>query len=332
MTINPLKKKSLGNTSLEVTRLGLGCTSLGGMYEDMSEEQAVKVVHRSLSLGLNLFDTAPFYGSGKSEQRLGKALAEIPRDRFILATKVGRTLVPTLGKDRGKKIFVNPLPFQPIFDFSYDGIMRSFEESLTRLRCDRIDILHIHDPDDHYTEAIESAYPALEKLRSQGVIQAISVGMKQWEMLVRFAHEGDFDCFLLAGRYTLLDQSAMAELLPLCIKKNISVILGGTYNSGILATGAQPGAKYDYADAPLEILERVRQIEAVCDRYQVSLKAAASQFALAHPAVTAIIPGAATVEQVNENFSLLQQKIPDEFWAELQLKGLLRKDAPTPAG
>jgi len=208
--------------------------------------------------------------------------------------------------------------------------MRSFEESLTRLKSDRIDILHIHDPDDHYQEAIESAYPALEKLRSQGIIRAISVGMKQWEMLVRFAHEGDFDCFLLAGRYTLLDQSAMGELFPLCIKKNIGLILGGTYNSGILATGAQPGAKYDYADAPWEILERVRCIEAVCDRYQVSLKAAASQFALAHPAVTAIIPGAATLEQVNENFRLLQQKIPDDFWAELQVKGLISEDAPTP--
>jgi D-threo-aldose 1-dehydrogenase len=300
------------------------------MYEDMSEEQAFELVDRSLSLGLNLFDTAPFYGSGKSEERLGKALAEIPRDRFVLATKVGRTLIPTLGDDRGKKIFVNPLPFRPVFDFSYDGVMRSFEESLTRLKSDRIDILHIHDPDDHYQEAIESAYPALEKLRSQGIIRAISVGMKQWEMLVRFAHEGDFDCFLLAGRYTLLDQSAMGELFPLCIKKNIGLILGGTYNSGILATGAQPGAKYDYADAPWEILERVRCIEAVCDRYQVSLKAAASQFALAHPAVTAIIPGAATLEQVNENFRLLQQKIPDDFWAELQVKGLISEDAPTP--
>jgi len=328
--MNPLKKRSLGSTGLEVTPLGLGCTSLGGLYEDMSEVQAFEVVDRSLTLGLNLFDTAPFYGSGKSEERLGKALAEVPRDRFVIATKVGRILVPTSGEDRGKKIFVNPLPFRPVFDFSYDGVMRSFEESLTRLKIDRIDILHIHDPDDHYKEAIESAYPVLEKLRSEGVIRGISVGMKQWEMLVRFAHEGDFDCFLLAGRYTLLDQSAMEELFPLCMKKNISIILGGTYNSGILATGAAPGAKYDYAEAPVEILERVHHIEAVCDRYQVSLKAAASQFALAHPAVTAIIPGAATPEQVNENFSLLQQKIPKDFWTELQIKGLIREDAPTP--
>ncbi|AFZ28205.1 putative oxidoreductase, aryl-alcohol dehydrogenase like protein (plasmid) [Cylindrospermum stagnale PCC 7417] len=328
--MNPLQKTSLGSTGLEVTRLGLGCTSLGGMYEDISEEQAFELVHRSLSLGLNLFDTAPFYGSGKSEERLGKALAEIPRDQFVLATKVGRTLIPTLGDDRGKKIFVNPLPFRPVFDFSYDGVMRSFEESLTRLKSDRIDIVHIHDPDDHYQEAIESAYPALEKLRSQGVIRAISVGMKQWQMLVRFAHEGDFDCFLLAGRYTLLDQSAMSKLFPLCIKKNISVILGGTYNSGILATGVQSGAKYDYAEAPPEIVDRVRRIEAVCDHYQVSLKAAASQFALAHSAVTTIIPGAASVKQMNENFNLLQQNIPDDFWTELQAKKLINQDAPLP--
>jgi len=328
--MNPLQKRSLGSTGLEVTSLGLGCTSLGGLYTDMSVEQAVEVVDHSLALGLNLFDTAPFYGSGKSEERLGKALKKIPREDFILATKVGRTLVPTLGDDRGKKIFVNPLPYQPVFDFSYDGIMRSFTDSLTRLQTDRIDILHIHDPDDHYQQAIESAYPVLDALRSQGVIRAVSVGMKQWEMLVKFAHEGDFDCFLLAGRYTLLDQSAMLELFPLCIKKNISIILGGTYNSGILATGAHPGAKYDYNDASVEMLQRVRQIELVCDRHQVSLKAAACQFALAHPAVTAIIPGSATLKQVQENFNLLQQEIPDDFWTELQITGLIHPEAPVP--
>lgn len=328
--MNPLEKKSLGNTGLKVTSLGLGCTSLGGMYEDISEEQALEVVRRSFSLGLNLFDTAPFYGSGKSEERLGKVLTEYPRECFVLATKVGRILIPTQDEERGKKIFVNPLPFRPVFDFSYDGVMRSFEESLARLKVNRIDILHIHDPDEHYKEALKSAYPALEKLRSEGVIQGISVGMKQWKMLVRFAHEGDFDCFLLAGRYTLIDQSAANELFPLCLKKNIGIILGGTYNSGILATGARPGAKYDYTDAPLEILEKVSRIEAVCARHQVSLKAAASQFALAHPAVTAIIPSAGEPVFVEENVSLLQQKIPDDFWAELKDKSLISEDSPTP--
>jgi D-threo-aldose 1-dehydrogenase len=328
--MDPLKKRRLGKTTVEVTALGLGCTSLGGMYEDISDEQAVEVVHHSLSLGLNLFDTAPFYGSGKSEERLGRALAGIPREQFVLATKIGRTLIPAQGEDRGKKIFVNPNPFQPVFDFSYDGVMRSFEDSLARLKVEHIDVLHIHDPDEHYQEAIDSAYPTLEKLRSEGAIRAISVGMKQWEMLARFAQEGDFDCFLLAGRYTLLDQSAIHELFPLCLRKNISIILGGTYNSGILATGARPGAKYDYADAPPDILEKVSCIEAVCARHHVSLKAAASQFALAHPVVAAIIPGAGEPAFVEENFSLLQQRIPPDFWAELKGKGLLCESVPTP--
>jgi D-threo-aldose 1-dehydrogenase len=328
--MNPLEKKRLGKTALEVTSLGLGCTSLAGMYEDISEDQAVEVVYRSLELGLNLFDTAPFYGSGKSEERLGRALAGNPRNRFVLATKVGRTLIPTEGENYGKKIFINPLPFKPVFDFSYDGVMKSFEASLARLKVDRIDIVHIHDPDNYYQEAIESAYPALEKLRSEGAIQAISVGMKHWEMLARFAHEGNFDCFLLAGQYNLIDQSAIHELFSLCLKKSIGIILGGTYGSGILATGAKPGAKYDYVDAPPEILEKVSCIEAVCAYHNVSLKAAASQFSLSHPAVTAIIPGAGDPAFVEENFNLLQQEIPADFWIELKNKGLLCENAYIP--
>src|SRR6185503_7986475 len=201
--------------------------------------------------------------------------------------------------------------------------MRSVEASLKRLQTDRIDILHIHDPDNHYEQALHGAYPALDKLRSQGVIRAVSAGMNQSEMLARFAREGDFDCFLLAGRYSLLDQGALDELFPLCEQKNIGVMLGGTYNSGILAKKLQPGAKYDYADAPTEILERARRMQEVASRYKVSLKAAASQFALAHPVVTTIIPGTRVPDRVDENLNTVREAIPADFWAELKAEKLI---------
>ena len=330
--MNPIEKKVLGSTGIEVTRLGLGCASLGGLYGDIPEQQAFEVVQRSLDLGMNLFDTAPLYGSGKSEVRLGKALAGVPRDRYVLATKVGRVLVPEEvgGEDDRQSIFGDLPPFQPVFDFSYDGIMRSFEDSLKRLNVDRIDILHIHDPDNHYDEAIQKACLALHKLRSDGVIHGVSAGMNQWEMLANFAREGDFDCFLLAGRYSLLEQEALNELFPLCLEKNIGIMLGGTYNSGILAKGAKQGAKYNYADAPSEILKKARGLEAVAARHRVSLKAAASQFALAHPAVTTIIPGTRVPDRVNENLDLLQEEIPSDFWADLKAEKLIREDAPVP--
>ena len=209
--------------------------------------------------------------------------------------------------------------------------MRSFEESLKRLGVDRIDILHIHDPDAHWQEAISGAYPALERLRGEGVISAVSAGMNQWEMLARFAREGDFDCFLLAGRYSLLDQGALNELLPLCVEKNIGIMAGGTYNSGILAKGAQPGATYNYSEAPPEIMERARGLEEVAARHEVNLKAAASQFVFAHPAITCIIPGTRQPDRGSENFDLLTEEIPADFWNELKSEGLVRTDAPLPS-
>lgn len=327
--MNPLEKVPLGRSGLSVTRLGLGCASIGGLYGDIPDDQAIAVVRRALSLGLNLLDTAPLYGSGKSELRLGQALAGVPRDRYVLSSKVGRVLVPTK-RDPQVGAFNDPAPYQPVFDFSYDGVMRSFEASLNRLGVDRIDILHIHDPDNHWQEAIDGAYPALDELRGEGVIRAVSAGMNQWEMLARFAREGDFDCFLLAGRYSLLDQSALDELLPLCIKKNIGILAGGTYNSGILAKGAHPGATYNYQEAPPEIAAKAKALEAVAARHQVDLRAAASQFVFAHPAITCIIPGTRRPERVQENFDLLSQEIPASFWAELRAEGLVRPDAPLP--
>jgi D-threo-aldose 1-dehydrogenase len=243
---------------------------------------------------------------------------------------VGRILVPAGEDDRGQSIFGDPPPFKPVFDYSYDGIMRSFEDSLKRLGVERIDILHIHDPDDHWQEAIDEAYPALDKLRSEGVISAVSAGMNQWEMLARFAREGDFDCFLLAGRYSLLDQSSLDELLPLCLEKNIGILAGGTYNSGILAKGAKPGATYDYGEAPIEIIKKAAAIETVAARHEVDIKAAASQFVFAHPAITSIIPGTRQPSRVEENFNLLTQEIPAKFWTDLKNENLLHQAAPLP--
>lgn len=328
--MHPLEKAALGRSGLQVTRLGLGCAAIGGLYGDIPDDQATQVVHKALDLGLNLFDTAPLYGSGKSEERLGRALRDVPRDAYVLASKVGRLLVASDDDQRDGSIFDNPPPFKPVFDFSYDGVMRSLEDSLKRLGVDRIDILHIHDPDAHWKEAIEGAYPALERLRSEGVISAVSAGMNQWEMLARFAREGDFDCFLLAGRYSLLDQSALDELLPLCTEKNIGIMAGGTYNSGILAKGAKPGATYNYGEAPADIMQKAQAIEAVAERHGVDVKAAASQFVFAHPAITCIIPGTRQPARVEENFNLLIDEIPSAFWDDLRAKNLVHESAPLP--
>lgn len=330
--MNPTDKIQLGKTKLWVTRLGLGGTALGGLYKDMSDEMATDTVRRTLDLGINFFDTAPLYGSGKSEMRLGRSLSGHARNSFVVATKVGYVLVPE-DPAKDERIFFpfdNPPPLRPAFDFGRDAVMRSLEESLRRLNLDHIDILHIHDPDDHWEQAIKGAYPALHDLRSQGVIGALGAGMNQSELLVRFAREGEFDCFLLAGRYTLIDHTALHELLPLCTQKRTSIIIGGPYNSGILATGARPGATFDYVEASPEMLEKVSRIEGICARYAVPLKAAALQFPLAHPAVAAVIPGARSVAEVEENFRLLSHSIPGEFWAELREGKLLPPEVPVP--
>lgn len=328
--MNPLEKAQIGKSGLQVTRIGMGTAPLGGLFEDVPEKRALDTVRRALSLGINFFDTAPLYGHGKSETYLGKALAGVARASFVLATKVGRLLIPADPSQLEKREFDHPFPFKPVFDFSYDAVMRSFEESLKRLNLDRIDLLHIHDPDDYYDRAIKGAYPALAKLRKEGVIRAVGAGMNQAEMLARFAREGEFDCFLLAGRYTLIDHTGLKELLPLCVQKGISIIVGGPYNSGVLASGATPGAKFNYSDAPEEILQKVRRVDEVCRRHDVPMKAAALQFTLAHPAVASVIPGARSVEELEENFRLASHHIPAAFWSDLRKSGLIPDEAPTP--
>jgi D-threo-aldose 1-dehydrogenase len=286
------------------------------------------VIERSWDAGIRFYDTAPLYGHGLAEIRAGKVLSEKPRDKFTLASKVGRLLRAGAPPEPGQAFRGTP-PVNPVFDFSYDGVMRSVEESLERLGLDRIDILHIHDPDNHYSEALDGAYKALDKLRSDGVINAVGAGMNQAEMLTRFAREGNFDCFLLAGRYTLLDQVALKELLPVCLEKGVAIIAGGVYNSGILAD-PKPGAHYNYEAAPPELIERARRIGAVCARHGVPIKAAAIQFPLGHPAVTCVVVGCRSVAQLDESIAMFELEIPPAMWDELKQEGLLAPEVPTP--
>ncbi len=325
----PLNKVEIGKTGVWVTRIGLGGAPLGGLYADVGIEAAAATVLKAQELGVHYFDTAPLYGNGRSELAYAEALRNLDRESFVISTKVGRVLVPVDTPPESEQ-FVNLPAMEPVFDFSRDGILRSLEDSLERLGLDRIDIVFIHDPDDHYEQAIEEAYPTLADLRSQGVIGAIGAGMNQWEMLAAFAKHGDFDCFLLAGRYTLLDHSGLAELLPLCSEKGISVVLGGPYNSGILASDLSSSAKYNYMAPSPEILARARRIKVICDHHEVPLKAAALEFGLAHPAVVSTIPGARSIGEVAENIKMGTIPIPDNFWAKLYDEGLIPREAPVP--
>jgi D-threo-aldose 1-dehydrogenase len=282
------------------------------------------VVEAAYERGLRLFDTAPLYGSGLSEQRLGAVLRTKPRDEFVLSTKVGRLL--RANGPAEPTMFEGTPPLRPVFDFSYDGVLRSLDESLARLGLDRVDIALIHDPDDHYEQALEGAYPALERLRGEGVVGAIGVGMNQTELLVRFARDGDFDCFLLAGRYTLLDTSGLDELLPLAAERGISIVAGGVFNSGVLASGET----YDYAPAPTEVLERAARLREVCTRWGVPLEAAAIQFPLGHPAVTCVVVGCRSAAEVEEDVRLFQLDIPAGLWQELKAAGLLMAEVRVP--
>jgi D-threo-aldose 1-dehydrogenase len=327
-TVNPRDHVPLGRTALTVTRLGLGTAPLAGLFEEVDEAQAIAVIERAWDAGIRSFDTAPLYGHGLAELRLGKVLRQKPRDVFTLASKVGRLLRADAPPEPGQ-VFRGAPPVNPMFDFTYDGVMRSFEESLERLGVDRIDILHIHDPDDYYDAALSGAYRALDRLRADGVIGAVGAGMNQAEMLTRFAREGDFDCFLLAGRYTLLDQVALKELLPECVDRGIAIIAGGVYNSGILAD-PKPGAHYNYRTAPAELLERAQRIRDVCARHDVPLKAAAVQFPLGHPAVACVVVGCRSAAQLDETMEMFELDIPAALWGELKAERLLPAEAPTP--
>ena len=335
--------RTLGRSGLSVTVLGLGGAPLGDLYERIPETRALATVRRAQELGVRLFDTAPLYGHGLSEHRFGHVLRQIEeRDGFVLSTKVGRYLQPEAPEtvDRGQ--FQGGLNFRIVPDYSYDGAMRAFEQSLQRLGMDRVDVVHIHDVDVwtwgseeafelRFREAMDGAYRALHDLRAQGMIRAIGVGVNEIKPMMMFAAAGDFDTFMLAGRYTLLEQEPLDQLLPLCTQKGIGILTAGPFNSGILATGPVEGAKYNYRPAPPDIMERVRRLEAVCGRHGVPLAAAAVQFPLAHPAVCSMVPGAVRPEEVDANARLIETPIPADLWAELKREKLLRENAPTPA-
>jgi len=311
-----VKRVPFGRTRLRVTQLGLGSAPLGGMFKAVTEDEVHRVVDAAWSAGIRFFDTAPLYGHGLAEQRMGDVLRTKPRDEFVLATKVGRLLRAGAPPEPGQA-FVGVPPVNPVFDFSYDGVMRSVDESLARLGLDRIDILHIHDPDDHYEEALHGAYRALDTLRSEGAISAVGAGMNQAEMLARLARDANFDCFLLAGRYTLLDRIGDQELLPLCVDRGIAVVAGGVFNSGILAD-PESDTHYNYRPAPPELIRRALELKAICERHGVNLKAAALQFPLRHPAIPVVLTGPRSVAELEENIRMFETPIPDDLWKELE--------------
>ncbi|MFZ5783352.1 MAG: aldo/keto reductase [Pseudomonadota bacterium] len=338
-----LARRKVGRTTLEVTELGLGGAPMGGFRATIPDAEAMALTEAAWAAGVRYYDTSPFYGYGRSELRMGAALREKPRGDFVLSTKVGRVMHPMKpGEKKPADFRENGLPgFAPVFDYTYDGVMRSLEHSHLRLGLAKIDIALIHDVDfwtikdraildERFKTVMESGYRALDELRRAGIISAIGVGINEADTSLRFIQAGDFDCMLLAGRYTLLEQGALDAFLPECVKRQVSVILGGPYNSGILTGGVKPGATHDYAPAPASLVEKAQKIEAVCRRHGVELGAAALQFPLYHPAVCSVIPGALAATEVKQNVARLSATIPVELWSELKREQLLDANAPTP--
>lgn len=323
----------LGGSTVRVSELALGCAALGNLLHPVTDEDAHATVEAAWDAGVRTFDTAPHYGLGLSERRLGAALRDRPRDTYTLSTKVGRLLVPHPeggAEDDLAHGFAVPAAHRRVWDFSADGVLRSLEASLERLGLDRVDVALLHDPDDHAEQALREAYPALERLRAEGVIGAIGVGMNQSALPARFLRETDIDVVLLAGRYTLLEQGSLTELLPEAAARGRSVVIGGVFNSGLL-TAPRPGATYDYAPAPQPVLDRALRLLEVCERHGVPLRAAALRFPFGHPAVTSVLTGARSPQEVRDTVEQLRRPIPDALWEELRTEGLLDPDTPVPA-
>ena len=339
-----IKKRILNRLSsqnLTVSELGFGTAALGNLYKSISDETANKALEEAWNEGIRYYDTAPLYGLGLSETRLNRFLRTKPREDYVLSSKVGRLMMPTEAENRtgyGKWFDV---PFrQERYDYSYDGVMRSVEFSYERLGVNKIDIIYVHDlcifthgskeaSDARIAEFFDTGgYYAMIKLRDEGVVSAIGGGINEWEVCETLARRGDFDVFLLAGRYTLLEQNALDSFLPLCETRGIKIVTGGPYNSGVLASGPFEGAFYNYDPAPKEILDRVRAIQSVCTSHGVSLKAAALQFPLLHPTHLTVIPGAQTAHELRDNVAAYQADIPASLWSDLKTAGLMRQDAP----
>lgn len=336
----PLPTRKLGRTGIDVTALGFGSAPLGDIYELLDDSQAIATVETAVEAGVTLFDTAPLYGQGSSEHRLGTALRRHPQANVTLSTKVGRLLVPApKGRTRTTR-FVGGLEFDVVNDYSFDAVLRSHEASLQRLGLPKVDIVLIHDADPwghgaeegpkRYREAMEGAYRALQRLKEEGAIKAIGVGLNHPQYMAKFLRDGDFDCVLMAGRYSLLEQPALAEVLPLAEQKGVGVLLGGVFNSGILATGPGDDARYNYQPAPTEILDKVRRIETVCQSHGVPLATAAMHFCLGHPAVSSLVLGAVTPDEVRQNRAAMAANVPSSLWSDLKSGNLLDPAAPTP--
>ncbi len=340
--MDPFATRLLGRTGVKVTPLGFGGAPLGELYRRLPEETAQGTIAAAYGSGIRYFDTSPWYGHGLSEHRLGHFLRNQARESFVLSTKVGRLYSrPRGGEGLEASLWAGGLPFVPRFDYTYDGVMRSYEDSQQRLGLNRVDLLLIHDLDFQYhktEEAVdrymreldEGGLKALDELRTAGEIKGIGAGINQTGMVPRFLERSDIEFFLIAMPYTLLDQAPLDEELPGCADRGVGIVIGSPFASGILATGAVEGAKYNYAPAGAEVLEKVRRIESVCGRHDVPLAAAALQFPLGHPSVAAVIPGAVAADEVRTNVRMMGIDIPAGLWRELKAEGLLRADAPTP--
>ena len=343
MTFDPVERVPLGRTGLLVTRLGFGGASIGGLFRAVLDADAQTTVRHAWDIGIRYFDTAPLYGYGASERRIGAALQGETRDSFVLSTKVGRLVrlpdevqaTDEIDRQRsaGREdaFYARSEPARLVFDYSADGVRRSLEESLDRLALERIDIALIHDPDDHWQEALDGAFPALARLREEGIVRAIGVGMNQSQMLARFARETDIDAVLVAGRYTLLDQGALDDLLPACVDRGIGVLVAGVMNSGVLADPRVPDNRFNYLPAPSEVVDRAGRISDVCARHGVPVRAAAVQFPMAHPGIASLVTGVRSVAHLDEYPAFARRAIPADLWAELRAEGFLRPDAPVPA-
>jgi D-threo-aldose 1-dehydrogenase len=320
----------LGRSNVEITALALGAAGIGNLFTEVPDQQAYETVGAAWDAGVRYFDTAPHYGIGLSERRLGAALSEHPRSAYTISTKVGRRLEPSdAGGDDLANGFAVPATHRRVWDFSADGVRRGLDASLERLGLDRVDVVYLHDPDDHAEQAFREGYPALEKLRAEGVVGAIGAGMNQAELLTRFILDTDVDVVLCAGRYTLLDQGALTDLLPAAQERGTSVVIGGAFNSGLLAD-PRPGATYNYTAAPPEMLERALALNAMADRHGTTLRAAALAFCAAHPAVASVLVGAKSPHEVRDCAEQFATPVPAAFWQEVRDADLLPADAPVP--
>ena len=336
--INAREIRTLPRSGLKLTALGLGCSQLGGLYRPISWSDAQALVDAAWSEGLRYFDTAPYYGYTLSERRVGQALAARGRDDFVLSTKVGRLMRPDAGVQRGDDNWAEPSPFRPVFDYSYGGIMRSHEDSLQRLGTARVDMLYVHDigavthgdRHAHYWAQLTEGggFRALAELRESGAVRAIGLGVNEWEVVVDAMNEVPLDVVMLAGRYTLLEQTALEPMLDACLRANTAVVVAGVFNSGVLAGNG----KFNYGDAPAEVVEKVQRLTALSERFEVPLPAAALQFPLAHPAVVSCVVGVRSVAQLQQNIAWLERPIPAQYWQALSGEALIAGDAPLPVG